>query len=1800
MKIRIPGKEKPSASHTTEFNAYSDFLETAYEISKTREPGQQEPDPINVDEEQLVEVIFSDGTTWYAHAGELPQLLGYEPLRSADGVFDLPTEIPLTNGRGGIGKKIGLALLRFFKPKLMEHVAEQGAEMIAEALEKKAIGKSGEGLYLVSSELKLFSLEGQQHVLDLSRPVLLLIHGTASHTAGSFKKLPGNQKEWENIRKIYKSNIIALEHRSLTKSPVENLQLLLEQLPDKITLHLLTMSRGGQVGELLCLSTTSSTFPDSAAKYLAAHGRQKDAECLIGKNGQADNSLSIKQLVSKKQVKVEKFVRVACPAQGTNLLNNRIDKVLNTLFNLSKLFTNPVGDIIIGELQALTIAIAQQRYDPDVLPGLETMVMGSPIPSLINSVQQSSDPGHDLYVLSGNSHMDSLLNILVWPVARPVFRTDNDFIVDTDSMVLGFRRASRAYYRHIEGNKIYHLGYFGNANAVSSIRSALEHKAGSVPPNFKEIRYGQENRGLFGLPDGSLKLVKPSGQKPIVLLLPGIMGSNLSENGEEVWIDYGLMLLGGLKRLQYNAAANNVKASSIIRDAYGEFHDFLMKKGFDVVVFPFDWRLGLEQSGKLLADKIKECLNSAPGKPVHIVAHSMGGLVARDVMVNHKATWELLKERDSDFRCILLGTPWQGSYLIPQVLTGRGNTINSLARLDLAHSKKDLLSYFSLYPGIYDLMPIDEEAHEFDQKALWEKVMKPTTDDNWVLPEQAALTKARKYLEKARKAEPDWSNIYYIAGRSDTTVSNFVLKSRYGHVIKSKKTADILEEMKRSKQYSLVFTATPRGDGSVTWDMGIPPAIRERKLNLYYMDTVHGELANDERYFEGIHELLQNGITSRLMRSEPSVRSAEEVELLPVPYLPNDPDGLVRSMLNMKTGAFIERSGNEDLPPLNVSVINGHLKFAAYPLLVGHFDREGIVNAERVLDIQMRFALTQRERMGIYPGAIGSNLVLLPTETCMHGAVVVGLGSQETLTPHTLSLTVEKGCLAYMLDEACNCAQDAVKQIGLSSLLVGSSYANMSLSSCMTAILNGIINANRHILEFGASGPQITDVEFVELYRDRAEVAYYMLHQIAKDGNGLNLSIANGIELKEGARTMMDLDESRSWWTRISALTKDDLDCKKGIYMSASTNKARVEERKVNINPRIIEALLRENAKSTQWDTVLAKTLFEMIIPNDFKIVFRNQHNIQWILDKTTAHLPVELLHYDANANLPIGATAGMIRQMATPDSRQVANHVTAKSALVIGDPLLPLNQRTSQLPEAEREAIVVDELLRQNKYETRMLLKPSATDVFKSLYYDYRVIHIAAHGVIDYGEDHETGILLSDGTEEFVLTTAAIDQISSTPEFVFINCCYMGEVDPEKERHFRDRFRLAANIGPQFIENGVRAVVVAGWAVNDSAAKRFAEVFYEKMLNGAEFGEAVKTARRVCFEEFPNTNTWGAYQCYGDPFYQLNQTTPVFGNGNGPFILPKEAMIALETWLNKAKSDGYPTEVLVKDLTAISEKIRLSDFGNNYGVLELEAQCYAEIALIEKAIELFQKLFSISNAQYSSKTLELYYDLRGMQLEPMKQANGGKSDRSGQAPDFTNLINKIEAQKVFQGDTYERNCLLGLTYRRKAAAPGGSLSDISFMSIHFQNAFELNNGSSVSAKYHALANWITAACLTVTDVDALVKSTKDARAILKKELQTLADSKRHKDFDQLYKSVMLNECELLFITEKSKHVSTVNRIKSDYEKALKLSGSRRTKMEKVEQMRFLRKYAGAYVGANKELYQAAIEELFVFYRKKL
>ena len=145
-------------------------------------------------------------------------------------------------------------------------------------------------------------------------------------------------------------------------------------------------------------------------------------------------------------------------------------------------------------------------------------------------------------------------------------------------------------------------------------------------------------------------------------------------------------------------------------------------------------------------------------------------------------------------------------------------------------------------------------------------------------------------------------------------------------------------------------------------------------------------------------------------------------------------------------------------------------------------------------------------------------------------------------------------------------------------------------------------------------------------------------------------------------------------------------------------------------------------------------------------------------------------------------------------------------------------------LPGAREEAHRIADLCRDRGYKPTLLVNASSRDVQTEVFAsDARVLHIAAHG--QYSDNpFESGVVIGDN-EYF--TTANVAAMRRVPEFVFLNCCHLGQLGPDTKPATAFP-ALAASLAEGFMSAGVRAVIAAGWTVDDAAGLKFARTFYE------------------------------------------------------------------------------------------------------------------------------------------------------------------------------------------------------------------------------------------------------------------------------------------------------------------------------------------------------------------------------------
>lgn len=298
---------------------------------------------------------------------------------------------------------------------------------------------------------------------------------------------------------------------------------------------------------------------------------------------------------------------------------------------------------------------------------------------------------------------------------------------------------------------------------------------------------------------------------PRVLILPGIMGSRLggppraSRPFGVVWVDPQAVAAGGLRDLAL-PRGRDLQPMGVVLFAYAKLLLQLRLAGFDAAFHPYDWRLGLDELGSGLAARIR-----GDDKPVALLGHSMGGLVARMALRSLPKRWVR--------KLILVGTPNGGAYSPLQALRGTYPFVRKMSTLDPVHSPEQLAAdVFHSFPGLYQLLPPGEPRR-------WPKGGPPLN---------RALFRLNRSV-RAGLARPDGRMVQIVGVGRPTIAAVRCLASGF--------------------QYRL----DERGDGSVPlWSARLP------RVRTYFVDEAHARLVDNAHVIAAVIDLLRRGRTAAL------------------------------------------------------------------------------------------------------------------------------------------------------------------------------------------------------------------------------------------------------------------------------------------------------------------------------------------------------------------------------------------------------------------------------------------------------------------------------------------------------------------------------------------------------------------------------------------------------------------------------------------------------------------------------------------------------------------------------------------------------------------------------------------------------------------------------------------------------------------------------------------------------------------------------------------------------------------------
>jgi len=292
------------------------------------------------------------------------------------------------------------------------------------------------------------------------------------------------------------------------------------------------------------------------------------------------------------------------------------------------------------------------------------------------------------------------------------------------------------------------------------------------------------------------------GVAPNLVFLPGVMGSLLVSRGLSGmwWIDVQSRHHLNDLRLAPDGLSDadpgyDVAPAGLAQSYEGFLKAVLDRQDFGHVPFPYDWRKPLAASATALRDAIVSAHSGNGRKPVHLVAHSMGGLMVRTTLQSHPELWRHVG------KIVFLATPHYGSPAIAGYLKNHLWGFNLLAMLgryldrDTFRSLWGVMGLLPAAAGVYPgTQPGDPEqtwgegpyrhpCANFDlyQAAEWRLGLDAGREDRLQTVLDAAATSHRELYDwhvSLDQAQRD--RMAVIAGVGYDTLFRVAYKKRFG------------------------------------------------------------------------------------------------------------------------------------------------------------------------------------------------------------------------------------------------------------------------------------------------------------------------------------------------------------------------------------------------------------------------------------------------------------------------------------------------------------------------------------------------------------------------------------------------------------------------------------------------------------------------------------------------------------------------------------------------------------------------------------------------------------------------------------------------------------------------------------------------------------------------------------------------------------------------------------------------------------------------------------------------------------
>jgi hypothetical protein len=389
----------------------------------------------------------------------------------------------------------------------------------------------------------------------------------------------------------------------------------------------------------------------------------------------------------------------------------------------------------------------------------------------------------------------------------------------------------------------------------------------------------------------------------VIIVLPGLGGSRLYDNDQEIWPG-GVSDLFEYPESKLEILINNpLIARDIVRaingiPIYQTLIGFLDAHGYQeqprdgppsLVVFPYDWRQDLVMTAGKLADCIVQIHAAYHGSCIiRLLAHSTGGLIARCLLESGEFDDRLGAARRAVSDLITMGTAGKGA---PEAL---GGVVGLEGLLFLKPDQAARLAAAPGFPAAYQHLPAPGTTALWDLgTALLPRDIYATDVAQKLDLKDSHLARAIDFWSKlAFPLRPSTSPRYFaFVGTRQTTLT--------GYYYDGEKTGAAALRPQETED---------GGDGTIPiWSAGQP------ELEVQYVGGSHPILFNDAELQARLLELIPPGPTAAIKLDDFKQRASGEIDVSIrhlVPRISGPTDGRSAQMIvGVRIGAATAAEG---------------------------------------------------------------------------------------------------------------------------------------------------------------------------------------------------------------------------------------------------------------------------------------------------------------------------------------------------------------------------------------------------------------------------------------------------------------------------------------------------------------------------------------------------------------------------------------------------------------------------------------------------------------------------------------------------------------------------------------------------------------------------------------------------------------------------------------------------------------------------------------------------------------------------